>query len=349
MSAQDQTSAVSRTAVRNGHFMRPKLILIAAGWLALASLPLWAGAYNVATIRDVLLFGLFALSLDFLWGRTGILSFGHAAFFGLGAYGMAIVTIKFGLDPVSASLLGLLGGTGLSMFVALVLGYFLIFSGVRGTYLTIVTLALTVIAQHIAVGWSEVTGGDSGLIGVPPLSFGVFGWRYVLLDPAHFFWFVLLLASAVLLVLWWLLNGRYGHILTAIEDNELRARTLGHHTNRHLLTVFVISAGIAGLAGAVYATGTGFVAPDMIGLMLSTEVIMWVAVGGRGTLIGPFVGAFLVWWLQQKISSIDTKLWPMFIGLFFIAMVFLFPNGVVSLGERVRQIKTRLAGSRRRA
>lgn len=342
MSAQDQISAVARAIARDATFARPKFVLIAAGWLLLASLPFWAGAYNIATIRDVLLFGLFALSLDFLWGRTGILSFGHAAFFGLGAYGMAIVTIKLGLDPTSASLLGLLGGTGLAMLAALVVGYFLIFSGVRGTYLTIVTLALTVIAQHIAIGWSEVTGGDSGLIGVPPLTFELFGWRYALFDPSHFYWFVLLLASIVLLVLWRVLSGRYGHILTAIEDNELRARTIGHHTDRHLLTVFVVSAGIAGLAGAIYATGTGFVAPDMIGLMLSTEVIMWVAVGGRGTLVGPFIGAFVVWWLQQKISSIDTKLWPMFIGLFFIAMVFLFPNGVMSLGERGRQLQARL-------
>ena len=346
MSAHLTSQSAARPEATLSAPAKRRALIVAAIILALATVPLWAGAYTVATMRDVLLFGLFALSLDFLWGRTGILSFGHAAFFGLGAYGMAIVTIKSGLDPASVSFLGLLAGVGLAMLVAAIVGYFLIFSGVRGTYLTIVTLALTVIAQHIAIGWSDVTGGDSGLIGVPPLTINLFGWRYVLFDPAHFFWFVLALSAVVLLVLWRALSGRYGHVLTAIEDNELRARTLGHHTDRHLLSVFVLSAGIAGLAGAVYVTGTGFVAPDMIGLMLSTEVIMWVAVGGRGTLVGPFVGAFVVWWLQQKISSIDTKLWPLFIGLFFIAMVFLFPNGVMSLGERGRQI---WAGVRRRA
>lgn len=346
MSAQPTSTGAARPDAGLSAPAKRRALIVVAVIAALATLPLWAGAYSVATMRDVLLFGLFALSLDFLWGRTGILSFGHAAFFGLGAYGMAIVTIKSGLDPASVSFLGLLAGVGLAMLVAAIVGYFLIFSGVRGTYLTIVTLALTVIAQHIAIGWSDVTGGDSGLIGVPPLTLDLFGWRYVLFDPAHFFWFVLALSALVLLSLWRALSGRYGHVLTAIEDNELRARTLGHHTDRHLLSVFVLSAGIAGLAGAVYVTGTGFVAPDMIGLMLSTEVIMWVAVGGRGTLVGPFVGAFVVWWLQQKISSIDTKLWPLFIGLFFIAMVFLFPNGVMSLGERGRQI---WAGVRRRA
>jgi branched-chain amino acid transport system permease protein len=346
MSAQPTSRSAARPYAALSAPAKRRALIVVAVIAALATLPLWAGAYSVATMRDVLLFGLFALSLDFLWGRTGILSFGHAAFFGLGAYGMAIVTIKSGLDPASVSFLGLLAGVGLAMLVAAIVGYFLIFSGVRGTYLTIVTLALTVIAQHIAIGWSDVTGGDSGLIGVPPLTLDLFGWRYVLFDPAHFFWFVLALSALVLFSLWCALSGRYGHVLTAIEDNELRARTLGHHTDRHLLSVFVLSAGIAGLAGAVYVTGTGFVAPDMIGLMLSTEVIMWVAVGGRGTLVGPFVGAFVVWWLQQKISSIDTKLWPLFIGLFFIAMVFLFPNGVMSLGERGRQI---WAGVRRRA
>lgn len=337
MSTQPLTAAgtSSQAAARR---LRPGLLIIGAGWLVLASLPLWAGGYTIATLRDVMLFGLFALSLDYLWGKTGILSFGHAAFFGLGAYGMAIITLKLGLDPQNASLLGLAGGILLAMLVAGVVGYFLIFGGVRGSYLTIVTLALTVIAQQVAVGWSDVTGGDSGLIGVPPLSIDIAGFRYALIDPTHFYLFVLGLCTLALIILWRLYAGPYGKILTAIEDNEQRARTIGYNTSLHLLIVFVGSAGLAGLAGAVYATGTGFVAPDMIGLMLSTEVIMWVAVGGRGTLVGPFVGAFVVWWLQLRISSIDTKLWPMFIGLFFIAMVFVFPNGLLSAFQPLRRL-----------
>lgn len=325
--------------------LRPRFVALAGGWLVLASLPLWAGGYTIATMRDVMLFGLFALSLDYLWGKTEILSFGHAAFFGLGAYGMAIVTLKLGLDPQNASLLGLAGGILLAMLVAGIIGYFLIFGGVRGSYLTIVTLALTVIAQQVAVGWSEVTGGNSGLIGVPPLSLDVAGFRYALVDPVHFYLFVLGLCTICVLVLWRLCAGPYGKVLIAIEDNEQRARTLGYNASLHLLIVFVVSAGLAGLAGAVYATGTGFVAPDMIGLMLSTEVIMWVAVGGRGTLIGPFVGAFVVWWLQQKISGIDTKLWPMFIGAFFIAMVFVFPNGLLSVLEPLKRLVRKSGGA----
>lgn len=302
----------------------------------LALYPLIGDTYTLATVRDSLLFGLFALSLDFLWGKTGTLSFGHATFFGIGAYAMAIATIKAGLDPSYGSLAGLLSGMTLAGVIAVVVGYSLIFGGVRGPYFTIVTLAMTLIGQHIAIGWSEVTGGDSGLIGVPPLTIG----SYAFLD-LPFYYLVLGISAAAFLLLWSVCRGQYGRVLAAIQDNELRARTLGYHTSLHLLVVFVTSAMLAALAGGIYATGTGFVAPDMIGLLLSTEVIMWVAVGGRGTLLGAFVGAFLVIRLQQEISSIDTKLWPLFVGAFFIAMVFLFPGGLLDLVRHLRRLVAR--------
>jgi len=300
--------------------------------------PFWAEIYSLGMVRDALIFGLFALSLDYLWGKTDTLSFGHATFFGLGAYSMAIITIKFGLDPSYASPLGLIVGVGLAAFAALVVGYFLIFSGVRGAYFTIVTLALSQIAQLIAIGWSSVTGGDSGLIGVPPLTLTFFGFTYSFVNPNALYYLVLALCTVVLLALWFACRKNYGKILAAIKDNELRASSLGHNTSLHLLIVFVVSASVAGLAGAIYVTGTGFVAPDMIGLLLSTEVIMWVAVGGRGTLIGPFIGTYIVWRLQLEISSIDTKLWPLFLGAFFIGMVFLFPDGLLTLAGKLKAV-----------
>ncbi|HLR13678.1 MAG TPA: branched-chain amino acid ABC transporter permease [Burkholderiaceae bacterium] len=323
--------------------MNIRRFILLVGWLLLAAVPFWAEGYTLTTLRDVLLFGLFALSLDYLWGKTGILSFGHAAFFGLGAYGMAIVTLKLGIDPQVASMLGLLVGVALPMVIAGLIGYFLIFGGVRAAYLTIVTLALTIIAQQVAIGWSDMTGGDSGLIGVPPLTLNIGDFSFVLMDPAIFYWVVFGLSSLILYVLWRVCSGHYGKVLTALEDNETRIRSLGYHTPLHLLGVFVVSAGIAGLAGALYATGTSFVTPDLIGLMLSTEVIMWVAVGGRGTLVGPFIGAFVVWWLRQEVSSIDTKLWPLFIGGFFILMVFAFPNGLLSALDPIRNRLARRA------
>jgi branched-chain amino acid transport system permease protein len=330
-------SGVSRRAARGGRLWLISVMVLAAG---MAAVPGFVDVYNLSTVRDALIFGIFALSLDFLWGKVGIMSFGHATFFGLGAYGTAIVTIKLGLDPAISPWLGVLAGVALAAAVSAVVGYFLIFGGVRGPYFTIVTLALTMIAQQIAIGWSAVTGGDAGLIGVPPL--GLPGLSLIFMD-VPFYYLVLAVAFVALLGLWFACRGRYGRTLAAIQDNEPRARSLGYNTDAHLLLVFMLSAMLASLAGGIYVTGTGFVAPDMIGLLLSTEVIMWVVVGGRGTLIGPFIGTILVTRLQQEISSIDTKLWPLAIGGFFIVMVFLFPDGVLSVLRWFRKLGARRA------
>jgi branched-chain amino acid transport system permease protein len=312
-----------------GLWLLASAILVAA----LAIYPSWTDPYSLSVVRDALIFGLCALSLDFLWGKGGILSFGQAAFFGIGAYGTGILAPMVGGG--NASLVGAIGGIGIAIGVALLVGYFLIFGGVRGAYLTIVTLALALVAQHIVIGSAGITGGDAGLIGIPPPAVEIFGAGFVFFDPTAQYYLVLVIAVIALLAIWIPCRGQYGKILMAIQDNELRARTLGYNTSLHLLVVFALSAGLAALAGALYATVSGFVAPDLIGVLLSTEVIVWVAVGGRGTLIGPFIGAFLVLRLQQEVSSIDTKLWPILIGGFFVAMVFLFPGGVLPLIQRV--------------
>ena len=157
-------------------------LLIAAGLAAIPLLyPLWTDPYSLSVVRDALIFGLFALSLDFLWGKAGILSFGHAAFFGVGAYGTAIVAPMVGGG--SAGLIGCLFGIALAVGIALIVGYFLIFGGVRGAYFTIVTLALSLVAQHIVIGWARVTGGDAGLIGTPPPGIGFGGTSFVRADP----------------------------------------------------------------------------------------------------------------------------------------------------------------------
>jgi branched-chain amino acid transport system permease protein len=316
------------------------LATVAALAVAAIVYPLGIDPYAVATIRDALLFGLFALSLDLFWGKTGMLSFGHATFFGLGTYAMAVVTIKLGLGPSAVSLLGLIIGMFAAGGIALIVGYFLIFGGVRGAYFTVVTLAMTIVAQQIAIGWSTVTGGDAGLIGVPPFTVG----HYEFAD-LPFYYLILSICVLALLGAWVICRGRYGRVLAAVQDHELRAQTLGYHTSLHLLIIFVISAMLAALAGGLYATATGFVAPDMIGLLLSTEVIVWVAVGGRGTLVGSFIGTFIVTQAQDQVSSIDTRLWPLAMGAFFIAMVFLFPDGLIGLLEPLRRLVARRGSS----
>jgi urea transport system permease protein len=325
-------------ATRQYHIQRMAVLVLI---VVVAVVPFVLGAYTTALVRDALLFSLLAVGLDYLWGKTGVLSFGHAAFFGSGAYGVAIISTKAGLDPAIASWVGLLTGIGIAILVSLLVGYFLIFGRVRGPYFTIVTLALAIIADHIIIGWSNVTGGNAGLIGVLPLNFPGIG-GFAPLSPNGQYLFVLGVVCAVTFGLWWMCRGRYGSVLRAIEDNEQRAQALGHNTSFHLLTVFTGSAAIAALGGGLYASTVGFVAPDIVGLQLSTQAIVWVAIGGRGTLIGPIIATVLVIWLEQVISSIDTKLWPLVIGILFILSVFVFPNGLlVKFGDVFARLTSR--------
>lgn len=284
--------------------------------------------------RDAMLFGLMALGLDYLWGKTGVLSFGHATFFGAGAYGAAIVSTKLGLDPALGGWLGLLAGIALAAGLALIIGYFLIYGGVRGSYFTIVTLALGVIAKLVVLGASGITGGDAGLLGIPALQFPTLSGLQPLSGIGQY-WFVISVVCGVTFALWWACSGRYGTLLNSIQDNERRAQALGYNTSAHLLAVFVGSAAIAALGGALYASSVGVVATDSIDMALSTQAIIFVAIGGRGTLFGPALAAVAVIWLEQKISSFNAQLWPLFMGGLFILAVFAFPDGVLKGVERL--------------
>jgi urea transport system permease protein len=244
----------------------PSLVILVAMLLALY--PLTADVYSVSVLRDTLIFGLFALSLDFLWGKGGILSFGHAAFFGLGAYGTAIIAQLLSGNAY-ASVIGAVGGIALAAGVGLCIGYFLIFGGVRGAYLTIVTLAVSLVAQQIAVGWASVTGGDAGLIGTPPPGFAVLGLSYGFVDPVAQYWLVLGIAALALMALWLSSRGQFGRVLAAIRDNELRARTLGRVPWRLIfkesLTIIIVVE-VRGVVTAIHCPSFSVLsAPDPAG------------------------------------------------------------------------------------
>ena len=310
------------------------LLVFAICLVLLAIYPSIADGYELTVLRDALIFGLFAASLDFFWGRTGILCFGHAAFFGIGGYAMAIATLDASFPMASA--IGLLAAVAVAAALAAVVGYFLFFGGVRGSYFTIVTLALGVICQQAAISWSSVTGGDSGLIGIPPLEFGPEGLSVSLIGDLQSYAFVAILVAGIVPILWLLNRGRWGIVLAAIQDNEVRAAALGHNPPLRLLGAFVVSAAIAGLAGGLYVSMAGLMAPDLTGLLLSTEVVVWVAIGGRGTLLGPVLGAVLIQRAQQVISSWNPSLWPLVLGFSFVVIVFLLPDGILSAWRRLQ-------------
>lgn len=328
MSEQAITATPVVAAIRRPG-TRARAIVAFVLMAVLLAYPLALSSYQMDVARDALIFALLALSLDLLWGKAGVLSFGQAAYFGIGAYAVAIIGPMIPGD--NAALVGMMAGMGLALAVAGAVGYLLIYGGVRAAYLTIVTLALTLIARNIATSWASVTGGEAGLIGAPSPGIAIAGWSMVATDSLSLYLIVAIVLSVALLCIWWACRGQYGRVLIAIQDDEAKARSLGYDTSGHLLLVFMLSGGLAALAGGLYASVSGYVAPDLVGLLLATQAIVHVALGGRGTLVGPVIATVLVIRLQQEVSSYSYALWPLLLGMFFIAMVFVLPNGLAPL------------------
>ncbi|HDR9130686.1 TPA: branched-chain amino acid ABC transporter permease [Burkholderia vietnamiensis] len=314
-------------------------------------LPFCLGPYLLSTVRDALIMGLLALCYDLLWGRAGVLTLGHTTFFGLGAYGFAVATVQFGQTPVIGFIVGLFG----AMAVAVVLGYFLLFAGVRLHFFAIISMAVLIVVQQLATSWQSVTGGDTGLLGIPGLSFSLIG-HTVDLSGASGAWYMVAAVLAMLLLTTWLVcRSRYGKVLSAIATNEWRAKACGYHTSAHLLLVFTASAGLAAVAGVLMAACSGVVAPDVFSPVLATEVILWVAIGGRGTLGGPVLAAVALTLLKQAVSSVSTDGWPLLLGGVFLGCVLFLPNGVQPSGlitgvrriGRIRLWRTAVRGTER--
>ncbi|WGR97493.1 branched-chain amino acid ABC transporter permease [Bradyrhizobium sp. ISRA443] len=299
----------------------------------MATAPAWASTYGLLALRDAVIFAVFALSYDLLWGKARTLTLGHGAFFGLGAYGLAITNTAFGIGSAGGIVAGILFAAAL----AAVVGYFLIFAGVRLHFLAIITIAVLLIVGQVINSWSALTGGDVGILGIPGLRFSIMGVDADLSGETASYYFALTFLVVALLSVWALCRGNYGMILNAIGMNEFRARALGYNTSLYILIVFVGSAALAGMSGAIFAATTGVVAPDLFSPLLSTQVILWVAIGGRGTLIGPVFATIALSRLQQEISSYSTSLWPFIAGVLFLALVLGAPEGLPGLVARFRR------------
>ncbi|MEK6383390.1 MAG: branched-chain amino acid ABC transporter permease [Paraburkholderia tropica] len=300
------------------------LLMWCAALAAAVIVPFVAGPWLLSTVRDALVMGILALSYDLLWGRAGVLTLGHTTFLGLGAYGFAVTTVQFGQAPLT----GLVAGVLCAAAVAAVIGYFLLFAGVRLHFFAIISLAVLIVAQQLAVSWQSVTGGDSGILGIPGLSFCLDRHTFDLAGPRASWYTVAVVLLAATGLLWLVCRSPYGNVLDAIATNEWRAKACGYHTSFHLLFVFVMSAVLAAIAGALMAAFAGVVAPDVFSPVLATEVILWVAIGGRGRIGGPVVAAVVLTLLRQTVSSYTTDGWPLILGGLFLACVLFMPNGL---------------------
>jgi branched-chain amino acid transport system permease protein len=318
---------MNETPMTNERRTLPRELLIAIPAFALLFLaPTFAGTYHTRLLAKFILFGVFAMSLDLIWGYAGILSFGHAAYFGLGAYA---VTLILSHATFAGTLLAVLGSAFLPVLVGLFMSFFLIYGKVSGVYFSIITLVVTLIMEQLSVAWYEVSGGLDGFFPVPPLN--LFGYP---LDADSnsglliYFYIVAVAAVVIFAGLYLLSRSRYGLILQAVKNDPQRAQFMGINIATAKAIVFTLSCGIAGLAGGLLGPLEDFISPDLFGLLLSTQVMIWVAVGGRNTLIGPFLGAILLGYLQAFLSGLIVHAWFLIIGIILVVVVIFWPDGL---------------------
>jgi ABC-type branched-subunit amino acid transport system permease subunit len=297
-------------------------LLWAAGAVVLAVVPSALSTFQVVQITVFLIFCLLAVSLDLSWGLAGLLSFGQGAFFGLGGYVYAILCAN---DETPGAALA--AGTVAGGVVAGLLGYIAFYGRLSAMFLAVTTLVVTLILLQVLGSTADpsyhigaaVLGGYNGMTNIPPL----------LSEPTPFFW----TAGGLLLLL--IVSGRllmaapFGRVLAAIRENERRVELLGYDARWHKLVIFALSGAIAGLAGALFASWGGFINPEVFSLAQSAQVVIWVLVGGRGSLYGAAIGAFLVQAMTQYLGSIGTAYTTLVLGALLVLFVLVMPNGLL--------------------
>lgn len=286
--------------------------------LVLLALPMVSGNYGLSVASEVLIFALFAASLHFIMGTGGMASFGHAAYFGLGTYGTALLVKYFALPMLVAMAAGpLVAGVA-----ALLFGWFCV--RLSGVYLAMLTLAFAQISYAIVFQWSGFTGGDNGLIGIWPAS-----WAS---NPVAFYYLALILCGGGILALRRITFAPFGYTLRACRDSGLRADSIGINLSRHRWFSFAVAGFFAGLGGSLYAFLKGSVFPDSISIATSVDGLVMVLLGGVQSLAGPIVGAVVYKTLHVTISSY-TDQWRTALGVIIIVLVVAFPQGIVGLAQ----------------
>lgn len=273
------------------------------------------------------------MSLGLMWGFVGNVSFGQAAFFVIGAYTMGL-SMK-GLAWGNPAYIGIILAIILGGFLAASCGYFLFSAGVRGSYFVLITLALSIIAEQVAVSQSQITGGWNGMfIDRMQLSFGPFG-KIELNNDIPIYYIILIATAFLYSLMRMLIHSKFGRVLVGIRENEDRALALGFNTTLYKTIAFAISGSLACLAGALYGTHANFVAPSSGGVLFSTEVVVWVAIGGRASLLGALVGGIIVSSLSNYLSAITPEYWQLFLGLLFVVVILFFKGGVAGALSKV--------------
>jgi len=270
---------------------------------------------------NILVFGLYAVGFNLLFGYTGLLSFGHAAFLGVGAYLCGIAIVHFGWPWY----LAIVAGVAAATLVGVVIGYLAIRT--RGIYFSMVTLALAQIVYYAFYKAERWTGGENGLRGVRVEPMQLFGFTIDLVDPMTKYYVILVFVAAALWFVSRVLKSPFGAVIEAIRENEKRTAACGYDVARAKLLVFTLSAAVCGLAGALRALHLSIVPIDSLHYLQSGQAVMMCLLGGMGTFFGPFIGAAAFLWLED-VTTTMTSHWMLVVGVIFMIFVLFFPKGI---------------------
>jgi branched-chain amino acid transport system permease protein len=297
-------------------------ILVAVLILGLALIPSLAGRYVVYVSTEILIYALFAISLNLLLGYGGMISFGHAAYFGIGAYTVAVLGTTYKL-PFALSFLGSLV---MGALAALIIGYFCV--RLKSIFLAMLTLAFGQFVWAIAFQWRTVTGGDTGFIGMRSPE--------MLSSYTSYYYFVLAVVVVSAFVIYRITRSTFGRILVSTRENEMRVEFVGVNVKRIQLIAFVISGAFSSIAGALFALFNGSVFPEYAWWTNSSEVLIMSILGGIHAFLGPAIGAAVIIFLDQQITEY-TQYWPTVLGIILLIVLFLFPEGITGMADRVRR------------
>ncbi len=303
---------------------------LGAATLALA-FPFWSPErFWISIATQVLVFGLFAMSLDLLVGYAGLPSLGHAAFFGVGGYAFALVTKRL----AAGFFVALPAAVGAAVLAALAIGIFSVRAS--GIFFLMLTLAFAQMLYALAFGWIPVTGGSDGISGIPRPDLAFAGLNLVLTQTYYLYVAAVFLLCAF--ALWWITRSSFGLALVGVRENERRMRALGYDTTRLKLTAFVLAGAFAGLAGTLQAGFNQFIWPGDLFITTSVTALVMVLVGGTGTLVGPVVGAAVVILLRTYAASspLIGERWETLLGVLFVVTVLVARVGLVGLVRRIR-------------
>ena len=304
--------------------------------------------FRLSQLGKFLTFAIIAVGLDLIWGYGGMMSLGQGLFFGLGAYGFAMYlklqssgdkipdfmfwsglkSLPWFWEPFKSPVFAIAAALIIPALLAALLGYFLFRSRVKGVYFSIITQALTLLTSIWFVGQQAFSGGTNGITNLG--SAKIFGYSLLSSQAQHgFYYLTVVCLLGVYILVRWLTSSRFGRLLVAVRDDESRVRFLGYDPVVIKTLVFALSAMIAALAGILFVPQVGIISPSSMGVVPSIEMVVWVALGGRATLMGAIVGALAVNYGKSIFSESYPDIWQTFLGLLFIGSVLFFPTGVL--------------------